>query len=236
MRSKLRTDVSGWRWLTELVLALALLAALAVWVGPAAAGESNFRGFITEGIGDVLLFNACEGKVQSKRTTRLLDKTNNEVLGASVYEIRQMMLDRTRPLYAEFRGDAAGVVVTARQLQRVIGHVESCPLAPTDVGSATKLQASGEDPAWRFILNADGARLYLEGAKQPVRFPYSAFKVPASVDKTYIYDAWSSQDGGSIRVQIEEQMCSDGRSETATGAKVSVRYGSRSFEGCAARF
>jgi uncharacterized membrane protein len=31
-------------------------------------------------------------------------------------------------------------------------------------------------------------------------------------------------------------MCSDGRSETAYGATVFVRYGSQSFEGCAARF
>jgi uncharacterized membrane protein len=232
-----RLERSGWRWTTELFLSLAALVVLASWVGPAVASKgSDMRGFVSEGIGDVLLFNACQGKTLSKKPMRLMDKTSNEVLGAGLNEVRQMMLDSTQPIYAEFRGDAAGIVVTARQLHRVIGHIGSCPAAPTDVRAGTLLFASGEEPFWRFVLTVNGAQLSMEGVKQPVRFPIEAFKSPLTTDTVRIYDAWSPFDGGTIRVEIEERMCSDGRSETATGAKVTLRYGSQSFEGCATRF
>ena len=70
-----------------------------------------------------------------------------------------------------------------------------------------------------------------------VRFPPAAFAPSASGrNAPRVIDAWSAQDGGTIRVEIAEQMCSDGRSETAYGATTSVRYGSRTYEGCAARF
>jgi uncharacterized membrane protein len=237
VRQIVRIERSGWRWITELLLSLAALLALAAWVAPAVASDgSDMRGFVSEGIGDVLLFNACQGKTLSKRPMRLMDKTANEVMGAGLNEVRQMMLDSTQPIYAEFRGDAAGIVVTARQLHRVIGHIDSCPAAPTDVRAGTLLFASGEEPFWRFVLTANGAQLSMDGVKQPVRFPIEAFKSPLTVDNVRIYDAWSPQDGGTVRVEIQEQMCSDGRSEVATGAKVVVRYGSKNFEGCAVRF
>jgi uncharacterized membrane protein len=228
---------SDWRWDAEWLVSLAALIALCAGVAPAAASNgSDMRGFVSEGIGDVLLFNSCQGKTLSKKSMRLVDKTTNEVLGAGLNEVRQMMLDSTQPIYAEFRGDAAGIVVTARQLHRVIGHIDSCPAAPTDVRAGTLLFATGEEPFWRFVVTANGAQLSMEGVKQPVRFPIEAFKSPLTTDTVRIYDAWSTQDGGTIRVEIEERMCSDGRSETATGAKVTLRYGSQSFEGCATRF
>jgi uncharacterized membrane protein len=51
-----------------------------------------------------------------------------------------------------------------------------------------------------------------------------------------VADAWSPQDGGSIRLELTEELCSDGRSESAFGARVTLRYGSTTYEGCAARF
>jgi uncharacterized membrane protein len=66
--------------------------------------------------------------------------------------------------------------------------------------------------------------------------PAAPFGSPAADGKMRVYDAWSSQDGGTVRIELTEEMCSDGRSETAYGARVTLRYGSRSFEGCAARF
>jgi uncharacterized membrane protein len=69
-----------------------------------------------------------------------------------------------------------------------------------------------------------------------VRFPGAPFKTSAADGKARVYDAWSPQDGGTVRIEFVEEMCSDGRSETAYGARVTLRYGSRSFEGCAARF
>jgi uncharacterized membrane protein len=237
VRHVVRIERSGWRWITELLLSLAALVALAAWVAPAVASDgSDMRGFVSEGIGDVLLFNACQGKTLSKKPMRLMDKTANEVMGAGLNEVRQMMFDSSRPIYAEFRGDAEGIVVTARQLHRVIGHIDSCPAAPTDVRAGTLLFASGEEPFWRFVLSGQDAQLVFEGQKKPVRFPAAAFKSPVEAENVRTYDAWSVQDGGTIRVEIEERMCSDGRSETATGARVTLRYGSKSFEGCATRF
>ena len=69
-----------------------------------------------------------------------------------------------------------------------------------------------------------------------MRFPAAPFLAPPKGAGTRVIDAWSSLDGGTVRVEITEQMCSDGRSETAYGATVMLRYGSRSYEGCAARF
>jgi uncharacterized membrane protein len=227
----------SWRWIGELFVSLAVLAGLAMLAGQALANPGrDIKGFISEGIGDVLLFSPCHGKTQSKKQFRLLDKTNNEVLSAGVQEVRHLMLDRSQPMYAEFRGDTAGVVVTARQLHRLIGHIDSCPAAPTDIAAGTRLLASGEEPFWRFTLAADGGRLQMDGLKQPIRFPANEFKAPSVVDKARIYDAWSPLDGGTVRIEIEERMCSDGRSEVATGARVTLRYVSKSFEGCATRF
>jgi uncharacterized membrane protein len=212
--------------------------AVAVCIGglcaPASAA-SDMRGFVSQGIGDVLLFSACEGGRLATKKMRLLDKTTDAILGAGLHEVRQMMLEPERGIYAEFDGDIAGIVVTARRLQRVVGHIESCAAAPRSTKTA-RIFAHGEQPFWRLVVTAEGAQLEMEGQKKPVRFPFAAFKSPVMADNVRIYDAWSSQDGGTVRVEVEEQMCSDGRSETATGAKVTLRYGSQSFEGCATRF
>jgi uncharacterized membrane protein len=80
-----------------------------------------------------------------------------------------------------------------------------------------------------------GAQLERPGQK-PVRFPAAAFAAPAKTPESRVVDAWSPQDGGSIRLELTEQMCSDGRSESAYGARVMLRYGSTTYEGCAARF
>jgi uncharacterized membrane protein len=73
-----------------------------------------------------------------------------------------------------------------------------------------------------------------------VRFPPGPFGAKSRGDQdgptTRIIDAWSPLDGGTVRVELTAEMCSDGRSETAYGAKVMLRYGSRTYEGCAARF
>ncbi len=144
------------------------------------------------------------------------------------------MLESGRPLYVEFRGDIAGPVVTARQFQRALGTVASCATAPSDIAAGARLWAFGAEPAWRFVLTTGGGQFERPGQK-PVRFPAAAFAAPAQA-QSRVVDAWSPQDGGTIRLELTEQMCSDGRSETAYGARVTLRYGSTTYEGCAARF
>ena len=101
-----------------------------------------------------------------------------------------------------------------------------------------QLLAAGEDPTWRFVATAAAATLERPG-ERAVRFPPGPFNAKPRQDldgPTRVIDAWSALDGGTVRVELTAQMCSDGRSETAYGAKVALRYGSRTYEGCAARF
>ncbi len=131
--------------------------------------------------------------------------------------------------------DVAGIVAKARQFQRALGTVTSCESAPTDIAPGTRLWANGDEPAWRFVLSASGGQFERHG-HQPMHFPAAAFTAPAKTPAGRVFDAWSPQDGGSIRLELTEQMCSDGRSESAFGARVTLRIGSITYEGCAARF
>ena len=99
--------------------------------------------------------------------------------------------------YVEFVGDGGAGVVTVRQFQRAIGHIASCAGAPKDIAAGTRLHAAGEEGEWRFIASEAGARLELAGRKA-VRFPASSFEPRPG--KTNVFDAWSAQDGGSVRI------------------------------------
>jgi uncharacterized membrane protein len=212
-------------------VALSGLAALA----SAAAGAADFRGFASAGPLGVILFQPCEGKTMSSRTFKVEDNTPDGALMAGIDAVRAIMLNSGRPLYVEFRGDAKGILAAARQFQRAVGTAESCLDAPRDIPDGARFWAGGGEPGWLLLVNAQGAQLERPGVK-PVRFPAAPFLAPSRGESARVIDAWSSLDGGTVRVEITEQMCSDGRSETAYGATVMLRYGSRSYEGCAARF
>lgn len=214
---------------------LARCFALASLSLAATAQAADLRGFASLGLNGLILFQPCDGKKPSTRTLRVEDETPDAVLSAGIDEVRKIMLESGRPLYVEFRGDTAGLVVTARQFQRALGTVAACEAAPTDIAPGTRLSAYGDDPSWRFVLTGAGGQLDRPGQK-PVRFPAAAFTSPAKIDASRIHDAWSPLDGGTIRLELNEQLCSDGRSETAYGARVTLRYGSTAYEGCAARF
>lgn len=215
-------------------LAALALGALAALVS-ATAGAADFRGFASAGPLGVILFQQCEGKALSQRTFKVEDHTPDGALMAGIDDVRAIMLNSSRPLYVEFRGDSKGILVTARQFQRAVGTAESCTDAPRDIAAGIRLLAGGADPGWNFVVTAQRAQLERPGEK-PVRFPSAPFLAPPKGDGTRVIDAWSSLDGGTVRVEITEEMCSDGRSETAYGARVMLRYGSRSYEGCATRF
>ena len=51
-----------------------------------------------------------------------------------------------------------------------------------------------------------------------------------------VFDAWSEQDGGTVRIEVTEAVCVHEGAETASGGRVVLRYASTSVEGCAARF
>ena len=200
----------------------------------ASASAADFRGFLEEGPAGLLVYRACQGKGLSKQLIRVSDKTPDTALSAGFTAVRQVMNDRERPMYAEFAGELNGTLLTVRRFYRAIGHIQSCATLPKEIPSSTRLFTTGGNPPWAFVVDGQGGRLQLPGAK-PVRFPPSAFGGPAQEGKR-VLDAWSPADGGSIHVEVTEALCRDDSAETATGAQVALRYGSTSVEGCAARF
>lgn len=211
-----------------------LLAFCAASLGAPASG-AELRGFALEAAAGVVLFAPCSGASAGQQSFRLDDKSPAAALSAGMAVVRQIMLDPGRPLYIEFEGELSKGIATATRFRRASGQIDSCKSASQERASGARLAASGEDPTWKFEAFATSARLEVLGSK-PVRFPPAAFATPMRDGKALVFDAWSAQDGGTIRIEVTEQMCSDGRSETAFGARASVRYGSRSFDGCAARF
>jgi uncharacterized membrane protein len=213
---------------------LARWVGMAGWLLVAAAPmtqAAELRGFASAGPLGVILFQPCEGPKLSARTLQIDDRTPDTALSAGITDVRQIMLDSGRPLYVEFLGNAAGQVVTAQRFWRAVGTVTACSEVATS--PVARLRASGEEPGWRLTVTATEARFERMGAK-PVRFPAAPFL--AAKGNPRVIDAWSAVDGGTVRVEVSEQMCSDGRSETASGAVVTLRYGSQTYEGCADRF
>ena len=167
------------------------------------------------------------------------DKTPTGSLRAGVGAVRQIMLHRYRPLYVEMRGDRGKTNTTVYQFQRALGTVESCKTLPQDIASNVRLLANGQMPSWRLVVTDATAVLELPD-KVSVKLPVAAFKMAGTNQTTKetlarTYDAQSA-DGTTIRVELNPQMCSDGRSETAYGARVTLRIEKRILQGCAARF
>lgn len=216
-------------WRLSLYFGLALSGVVAT------ATATEVRGFVVEAmVTGVLAFQRCNGNVQSQKTVALLDKTPDMALSNAVSELRQLMSNAAdRAVYVEVKtvSDTQGVAAT--RLRRAVGHVESCAALPPPVASDARIYAEGNNPPWTFVQTAAGARFQIRGAK-PIRFPATAFT--ASISERQTFDAWSPQDGGTIRLEITEQLCLDPAAEAAFGARVAVRVGSFSAEGCASRF
>lgn len=212
------------------VLPLQVLLSAAASAAPAI----DQRGFISDGVAGGLLFQRCDAAGQAAPEVLLLDKTPSASLRAGVREVRQVMLEPGRPLYVEFRGDVAGVTVTARQFQRAIGHVASCAAAPPLLAANVGLFAEGRTPAWRLQSTPAGARLEVAGAK-PVQFKTVQLAAAEGGSAARKFNATAAQ-GMAVRLEVTEQACGDSRSETAYGARIVMHLGERLMEGCAARF
>ncbi|HJW53490.1 MAG TPA: hypothetical protein VJ501_15870 [Burkholderiaceae bacterium] len=204
---------------------------------PAAALAADFRGFASAGPMGLILFQECRGSAPAARVVNVEDATQEGTFSAGIEAVRRIMLNAGRPLYVEFSGDASGQAIKARQFQRAVGTFQSCAAA-APIAPGVQMLAAGDDPSWRFVAAVAAATLERPGQKT-VRFPPGPFNAKPRQDldgPTRVIDAWSALDGGTVRVELTAEMCSDGRSETAYGAKVVLRYGSRTYEGCAARF
>jgi uncharacterized membrane protein len=204
-----------------------------------ASAAADLRGFVSEGGAGVLQYQPCVGGAISQQLFPIDDKTPNGALRAGVGAVRQIMLHRYRPLYVEMRGERSKTNTTVYQFQRAVGTVESCKTFPRDIALNVRLLATGEGPLWRLVVTDTTAVLDLPD-KVSLKLPAAAFKA-AGTDQTAkemiarTYEA-RTPDGLPIRVEVNPQMCTDGRSETAYGARVVVRFEKRTLQGCAARF
>jgi hypothetical protein len=199
-----------------------------------AVTAADFRGFVSDGPAGLLVFQPCQGASLGRQMFKVSDRSPDTALTAGAAAVRQVMEDASRPLYVEIVGEASGDMLTVRRFHRAIGHVLACASAPKDIVPGTALQASGAETGWRLVATSAGAQLELAPGKT-VRFPAAPFSA-AKPGRTQVFDAWSARDGGTIRVEVTEEMCLEERTETAYGARVSLRYASTSVEGCAARF
>ena len=200
---------------------------------------ADLRGFVSEGGAGVLQYQPCNGAVMSQQLFPIDDKTPNGSLRSGVGAVRQIMLHRYRPLYVEMRGERGKTNVTAYQFQRAVGSVESCKNLPRDIPSNVRLLAASDGPSWRLVVTDATAVLELPD-KVSMKLPVAAFKSSgteqASKEKIARAHEGRSPDGSAVRVEVNPQMCSDGRSETAYGARVTVRFEKRVLQGCAPRF
>ncbi len=200
---------------------------------------ADLRGFVSEGAAGVLQFQFCNGPVLGRELFPIEDKTPNGALRQGVGAVRQIMLRRYQPLYVEARGERGKTNATAYQFQRALGTVESCKALPRDIQSNVRLLATGQAPTWRLVVTDATALLELPD-KVSMKLPAAAFKAAATdqTAKETLPRSYETQaaDGTAIRVEINPQMCTDGRSETAYGARVTLRVEKRVFQGCAARF
>lgn len=203
------------------------------------AAAADLRGFVSEGGAGVLQYQPCIGGAISQQLFPIADKTPNGALRAGVGAVRSIMLHRYRPLYVEVRGERGKTDTTVYQFQRAVGTVDGCKAFPKDIAANVRLLATGEGPWWRLVVTDSQAVLELPD-KVVINVPAAAFKGAGSEQaaketsvRTYETQA---TDGMRIRVEVTPQMCTDGRSETAYGARVTLRVDKRVLQGCAARF
>ena len=137
------------------------------------------------------------------------------------------MLHRYRPLYVEMRGERGKTNTTVYQFQRAVGTVESCAKLPREIAQNIRLLAFGEGPTWRLIVTDSAATLELPD--KAIKLPASAFKTAGTDQAATATTSRSYEtqlpDGVPLRVEVTPQMCTDGKSETAYGARVTVRSG-----------
>lgn len=203
------------------------------------AAAAELRGFISEGAAGELQYQFCNGPTLSRELYPIDDKTAFRALPSGVDAVRRIMLHRYRPLYVEVRGERGKTNASAYQFQRAVGTVESCKSLPRDIASNVRLLAMGEAPRWRLTVTDVTVVLELPD-NVSIKLPAAAFKV-AGTEQTakqiasQLYEAQSA-DGKAVSIEVSPQMCTDNKSETAYGARVTVRIEKRILQGCASRF
>ncbi|MCU0769484.1 MAG: hypothetical protein MUD07_08970, partial [Burkholderiaceae bacterium] len=81
-----------------------------------------------------------------------IDASRGRETFSAVQQRWQQSADPLRGIYLEFAGYVENGRVSALDLQRALGWVESCAQRPTNVAAGTRLWAAGNEPGWNFVV------------------------------------------------------------------------------------
>lgn len=175
------------------------------------------------------LFRPCVGTGKTARLAErglpFIDATRGNALFGAIQQRWRESADPLRGVFLEFAGYTEGGRVTATDLQRSLGWVESCAQRPANIPAGTLLWASGNEPFWSVSVDAHGATL---------RTPDGTVALPAApllaADGVTAFDA--TRDGRRLRIELVPGLCNDTMSEAAFGRKAVVAVQGRLHTGC----
>ena len=175
------------------------------------------------------LFRSCigTGKTSSLQAQGLpfIDATPERVLFAAIQQRWKQSADPLRGIYLEFAGFTENGRVTATDMQRSLGWVESCALRPTNIAHGARLWAAGNEPGWSFVV--DGKTAAFRTPDVTLKFPVAAAKTSDGT-VTYVADGASDR----IRVELTRGLCSDTMTEAAFGRRAVVAVRGALYTGC----
>ena len=158
-----------------------------------------------------------------------IDATPERVLFTAIQQRWQQSADPLRGVYLEFAGFYREWRVTATDMQRSLGWVESCARAADAIfRRGARLWAAGNEPAWSFVVRRHSA--------PALRTPDGVLKLPGAAacrmerSSRGVQPADSS--AGSLRVEFTPGLCSDTMAEAAFGHRVVAAVSGALYTGC----
>jgi uncharacterized membrane protein len=175
------------------------------------------------------LFRSCAstGKTSTLQAQGLpfIDATPERVLFTAIQQRWKQSADPLHGVYLEFAGFTETGRVTATDMQRSLGWVESCAQRPSNIAPGARLWAAGNEPGWSFV--SDGKTATFRTPDVTLKFQVAAAK---SSDGTVTTVADSG--GDRIRVELIQGLCSDTMSEAVFGRRAVVAVRGALYTGC----
>ena len=210
-------------------LALSQLLSVAMAQGtdaPPPAGP--LAGFVRYEFNKWLFFPCTPTAARGGKTVGLpfIDATPRGGLFRAIQQRWEQAADPLRGIYLEFAGYEEDQRVTATELWRALGWVESCTKRPNNVSATALAWAAGNEPSWHLTVDRNVA-VFTSPGEAPLRF--------ASIDRRT--DANTTIVLGQIdltrlRGEFSADLCTDTMSEAAFGRRVIVAVNGRLYSGC----
>lgn len=221
----------------KLIAILILLIGASESAADAPPRSGPMAGFVRYEFNKWLFFPCVIEKPASKQSGKqpagppaaglpFIDATPNGALFKAIQQRWQQSANPLRGVYLEFSGYQENQRVSATELWRALGWVESCAKRPTNVKSNAVLWAAGNEPSWSFALD-DKQAVFQQLSAAPQRFP------PAAMKKVGRTTTWQTRDAApGLHVEFIDELCSDTMSEAVFGRKVVLSSAGKQFSGC----